>query len=134
MTFNPSVCAPTDVYLHQLTRHLHCALAGTQVGPFIKFGPLRNVEGVAEIVGSVNGAAVVLLLTACLSIYGATTFQSEESAVSEKGGGGQRRAGGVARLELQPRGGRLPAPASRAAVCRRRSTAANRQAGSAGPS
>ncbi len=47
------------------------------VGPFIKLGPLRNVEGVAEIVGSLNGAATVLILTACLSIYGASTFQSE---------------------------------------------------------
>jgi len=52
------------------------------VGPFIKYGPLRNVEGVAEIAGCVNGAAVVLLLTACLSIYGAATFQGPEPAVS----------------------------------------------------
>ncbi|EFN51918.1 hypothetical protein CHLNCDRAFT_32796 [Chlorella variabilis] len=54
------------------------------VGPFIKLGPLRNVEGVAEIVGSVNGAAVVLILTACLSIYGAVTFQSEGPQVGVK--------------------------------------------------
>lgn len=47
------------------------------VGPFIKLGPLRNVEGVAEIAGCINGAALVLLLTACLSIYGSVTFQSE---------------------------------------------------------
>jgi photosystem I subunit 11 len=48
------------------------------VGPFIKLGPLRNVEGVAEIVGSLNGAALVLILTACLSIYGSSMFQNEE--------------------------------------------------------
>ncbi|KAL4451231.1 hypothetical protein ABPG77_009303 [Micractinium sp. CCAP 211/92] len=54
------------------------------VGPFIKYGPLRNVEGVAEIAGCINGAAVVLLLTACLSIYGAVTFQSEGPQVGIK--------------------------------------------------
>jgi hypothetical protein len=48
------------------------------VGPFIKLGPLRNVEGVAEIVGCLNGAALVLILTACLSIYGAVMFEGNE--------------------------------------------------------
>ncbi len=40
------------------------------------------LQGVAEIAGCINGAAVVLLLTACLSIYGAVTFQSEGPQVS----------------------------------------------------
>lgn len=43
-------------------------------------------QGVAEIAGCINGAAVVLLLTACLSIYGAVTFQSEGPQVSWVGG------------------------------------------------
>lgn len=43
----------------------------------LQLGPLRNVEGVAEIVGCVNGAAVVLLLALCLSIYGQVTFQAK---------------------------------------------------------
>lgn len=51
------------------------------MGPFIKLGPLRNVEGVAEIAGSLNGAAVVLLLTLALSLYGAVTFQSDVPTV-----------------------------------------------------
>ncbi len=55
------------------------------VGPFIKLGPLRNVEGLAEIAGSINGAATVLILTACLSIYGAVTFQSDAPQVRTRG-------------------------------------------------
>lgn len=39
----------------------------------------------AEIVGSVNGAAVVLILTACLAIYGSATFQSEGPQVRAPG-------------------------------------------------
>lgn len=46
------------------------------VGPFIKLGPLRNVEGVAEIAGSMSGAGLVLILALCLSIYGSAQFQS----------------------------------------------------------
>jgi len=43
-------------------------------GPFIKLGPLRATEA-AEIAGSLSGAGLVLILTACLSIYGAVSFQ-----------------------------------------------------------
>ncbi|KAJ9533287.1 hypothetical protein QJQ45_026335 [Haematococcus lacustris] len=46
------------------------------VGPFIKFGPLRNIPGTAEIVGCLSGAGLVLILTLCLSLYGASMFQS----------------------------------------------------------
>mmetsp|Transcript_18440 Transcript_18440/g.39631 ORF Transcript_18440/g.39631 Transcript_18440/m.39631 type:complete len:196 (+) Transcript_18440:78-665(+) len=46
-------------------------------GPFIKLGPLRNVEGVAEIAGCMSGAGLVLILALCLSIYGSAQFQSE---------------------------------------------------------
>merc|ERR1719327_370586 len=44
-------------------------------GPFIKLGPLRNVDGTAEIAGCLAGAGLVIILASCLSIYGAATFQ-----------------------------------------------------------
>lgn len=53
-------------------------------GPFIKLGPLRNVEGVAEISGSLSAAGLVLILTVCLAIYGSATFQTETPAVGIK--------------------------------------------------
>lgn len=46
-------------------------------GPFIKLGPLRMTEG-AEVAGSLSAAGLVLILTACLSIYGAVSFQQPE--------------------------------------------------------
>jgi photosystem I subunit XI len=46
-------------------------------GPFIKLGPLRATE-VAEVAGSLSGAGLVLILAACLSIYGAVSFQQPE--------------------------------------------------------
>lgn len=46
-------------------------------GPFIKLGPLRSTDA-AEVAGCLSGAGLVLILTACLSIYGATAFQREE--------------------------------------------------------
>ena len=54
------------------------------VGPFIKLGPLRNVAGTAEIVGSLSAAGLVVILTLCLSIYGSVTFQNEVPAVGVK--------------------------------------------------
>ena len=53
-------------------------------GPFTKFGPLRNVEGVAEIAGHLSAAGLVIILTVCLTIYGAATFQQEKSQVGIK--------------------------------------------------
>jgi len=47
-------------------------------GPFIKLGPLRNAaNGVAEKAGCASGAGLVLILTACLAMYGASVFQNE---------------------------------------------------------
>ena len=46
-------------------------------GPFIKLGPLRATE-VAEVAGSLSGAGLVLILAACLSIYGAVSFQQPD--------------------------------------------------------
>eukprot|EP01025_Chloroclados_australasicus_P028051 TRINITY_DN27807_c0_g1_i1.p1 TRINITY_DN27807_c0_g1~~TRINITY_DN27807_c0_g1_i1.p1 ORF type:complete len:223 (+),score=13.74 TRINITY_DN27807_c0_g1_i1:89-670(+) len=53
-------------------------------GPFIKLGPIRNVEGQAEIVGCVAGAGLVLILTACLAMYGTAKFQAEGSKLGVK--------------------------------------------------
>ncbi len=41
-----------------------------------QLGPLRNVPGTAEIAGSLSGAGLVIILTVCLSLYGAAQFQS----------------------------------------------------------
>ena len=54
------------------------------VGPFIKLGPLRNVPGTAEVAGCLAGAGLVAILTGCLSIYGAVTFQDNEPQVGLK--------------------------------------------------
>merc|ERR1712182_87826 len=48
-------------------------------GPFIKLGPLRNLEGVAEISGCLSASGLVIILTVCLSIYGAASFQRKET-------------------------------------------------------
>merc|ERR1719213_606970 len=47
-------------------------------GPFIKLGPLRAVEGTAEITGCISAAALVVILASALSIYGAASFQRKE--------------------------------------------------------
>jgi photosystem I subunit 11 len=44
--------------------------------PWPQLGPLRNVEGVAEVAGSMSAAGLVLILALCLSIYGSAQFQS----------------------------------------------------------
>lgn len=54
------------------------------VGPFIKLGPLRNVAGVAEVSGSLSAAGLVVILSLCLSIYGAVSFENESPAVGIK--------------------------------------------------
>merc|ERR1719389_627951 len=48
-------------------------------GPFIKLGPLRSVEGSAEIAGCMSAAGLVIILAVCLSIYGAVSFQRENA-------------------------------------------------------
>merc|ERR1711976_856167 len=48
-------------------------------GPFIKLGPLRAVEGTAEIAGCLSAGGLVVILAACLSIYGAVSFQRENA-------------------------------------------------------
>merc|ERR1712224_1022197 len=48
-------------------------------GPFIKLGPLRSVEGTAEIAGCMSAAGLIIILASCLSIYGAASFQRKET-------------------------------------------------------
>ncbi len=50
----------------------------------LQLGPLRNVEGVAEIAGSMSAAGLVLILALCLSIYGGAMFQGKGPAVGVK--------------------------------------------------
>lgn len=54
------------------------------VGPFIKLGPLRALEGSAEVAGCLSAAGLVLILTMCLSMYGQVTFQNEVPQVGVK--------------------------------------------------
>lgn len=41
----------------------------------LQLGPLRAVEGVAEIAGCLSAAGLVLILAVALSIYGSASFQ-----------------------------------------------------------
>ena len=43
----------------------------------VKLGPLRASDA-AEVAGSLSAAGLVLILTACLSIYGAVSFQQSD--------------------------------------------------------
>lgn len=59
------------------------------VGPWVVLGPLRDSE-FASLGGLISALAMVLIATACLSIYGIATFQdkptnSEDSLQSSEG-------------------------------------------------
>ena len=43
----------------------------------MQLGPLRAVEGTAEIAGCLSAAGLVGILTLCLTLYGAAQFQSK---------------------------------------------------------
>lgn len=45
--------------------------------PALQLGPLRAVEGVAEVAGCLSAAGLVLILAVALSIYGSASFQSQ---------------------------------------------------------
>ena len=49
------------------------------LGPFVKLGPLRNSE-VANFVGFVSTLSLIIILTACLLIYGYVTFSETKSS------------------------------------------------------
>ncbi len=44
------------------------------IGPWVKLGPLRDSD-VAALGGLISGIALILIATACLSVYGLVTFQ-----------------------------------------------------------
>jgi photosystem I subunit 11 len=53
--------------------YITCALCCPPL--LLQLGPLRNVEGAAEIAGCLSAAGLVLILALCLSIYGSAQFQ-----------------------------------------------------------
>lgn len=44
----------------------------------VQLGPLRNVTDIAEVSGCLSGAGLVMILTVCLTMYGAVSFEAEE--------------------------------------------------------
>ena len=70
-------------------------------GPFIKLGPLRNVAGYAEKAGCLSAAGLVAILTACLAIYGAATFQQDTPQLGVKTLSGEALQGLGCRCRLQ---------------------------------
>ncbi|MEO1131339.1 MAG: chlorophyll a/b binding light-harvesting protein [Cyanobacteria bacterium J06639_1] len=52
------------------------------VGPFVKLSPLRDTE-VANLAGGLSAIGLVVLLTICLAIYGATVFQGNAEPEGE---------------------------------------------------
>merc|ERR1712084_103567 len=69
-------------------------------GPFIKLGPLRAVKGTAEIAGCMSAAGLLIILTSCLSIYGAVSFTRKDT-IGIKSLSGRE----IARDELQTSAG-----------------------------
>merc|ERR1711869_122356 len=57
-------------------------LRGVEIGlahGFFLPGPLRNVDGAAEVAGCLAGAGLVIILAVCLTIYGAVSFQRKDT-------------------------------------------------------
>ncbi|MGC8714682.1 MAG: chlorophyll a/b binding light-harvesting protein [Leptodesmis sp.] len=52
------------------------------LGPFFKLGPLRNSDN-ALLAGAFSAGGLVLILTACLSIYGAAVCQGNQKPIGE---------------------------------------------------
>lgn len=53
------------------------------VGPWIKFGPLRDYPEAANLGGLVSALSLVLIATACMSVYGIASFQGAGSIPSQ---------------------------------------------------
>merc|ERR1712032_670917 len=43
-------------------------------GPFVKLGPLRNDAGGSVLAGSIAAAAIIIILSVCLTIYGIASY------------------------------------------------------------
>ncbi|MBL1177692.1 photosystem I reaction center subunit XI, partial [Pantanalinema sp. GBBB05] len=52
------------------------------IGPWVKFGPLRDSDA-AALGGLISGLAVILIATACMSVYGLVTFQGDNDSTSD---------------------------------------------------
>ncbi len=71
--------------LSPLLRGLEIGLAHGYfiIGPWVVLGPLRDSE-VAALGGLISGGALILIATACLSIYGLVTFSDADDSSSNK--------------------------------------------------
>jgi photosystem I subunit 11 len=49
------------------------------IGPWVKLGPLRDSDA-AALGGLISGLALILIATACLSVYGLVTFEDESGS------------------------------------------------------
>ncbi len=70
--------------LSPLLRGLEIGLAHGYfiIGPWVKLGPLRDSE-VANLGGLISGLALLLIATACLSVYGLVSFHTDASSGDE---------------------------------------------------
>lgn len=70
--------------LSPITRGLEIGMAHGYLllGPFLKLGPLRDTSN-ALLAGALSAGGLVLILTACLSIYGAAVCQANKKPVGE---------------------------------------------------
>ncbi len=70
--------------LAPITRGLEIGMAHGYLllGPFLKLGPLRDTDN-ALLSGALSAGGLVLILTACLSIYGAAVCQGDKPLIGE---------------------------------------------------
>lgn len=52
------------------------------IGPWVKLGPLRDSDA-AALGGLISGVALILIATACLSIYGLVTFDGDNDSSTD---------------------------------------------------
>nr|QCI04268.1 photosystem I reaction center subunit XI [Anotrichium furcellatum] len=82
-SFTKSILGNLPAYrrgLSPLLRGLEIGMAHGYflVGPFDKLGPLRNTD-VALLSGFLSSVGLIIILTVCLSMYGAVSFNSSTS-------------------------------------------------------
>lgn len=49
------------------------------IGPWVKFGSLRDYGEAANLGGLICGLALILIATACMSVYGIASFQDQKN-------------------------------------------------------